>query len=276
MEQPDIAALDSEELRRYVENHSEKDYLLVDVRQPAEYREGHIPGAVILPLMELESKLFDLPADRDLVFYCHIGGRSLSAADLAREAEVTDKQIYHLHGGIMAWDGKTLPDFPRVQVFDKSADHSRLLMTAMDLEKGAYRFYRHLLDAFGEEPFADTIEVLSKAETAHARSIYRFWKRSEADPPSFEDLFQELKGDILEGGESLAEVLDRVRQAGDKPCVSLLETALHIEYSAYDLYRTMAEGTDEAEAKEAFLTISQAEKSHMRKLAAAIPQCPGT
>ncbi|MFW5637587.1 MAG: ferritin family protein, partial [Thermodesulfobacteriota bacterium] len=70
-------------------------------------------------------------------------------------------------------------------------------------------------------------------------------------------------------------VLDRVRKAGDKPCGSLLETALHIEYSAYDLYRTMAEGTDEAEAKEAFLTISQAEKSHMRKLAAAIPQCPG-
>ena len=275
MEQPDIAALDSEELRRYVENHSEKDYLLVDVRQPAEYREGHIPGAVILPLMELESKLFDLPADRDLVFYCHIGGRSLSAADLAREAEVTDKQIYHLHGGIMAWDGKTLPDFPRVQVFDKSAGQSRLLMTAMDLEKGAYRFYRRLLDVFREESFADTIEVLSKAETAHARSIYRFWKRSEADPPSFEDLFEELKGDILEGGESLAEVLDRVRKAGDKPCVSLLETALHIEYSAYDLYRTMAEGTEEAEAKEAFLTISQAEKSHMRKLAAAIPRCPG-
>jgi len=275
MEQPDITALDSEELRRYVENHSEKDYLLVDVRQPAEYREGHIPGAVILPLMELESKLFELPADRDLVFYCHIGGRSLSAADLAREAEVTEKKIFHLHGGIMAWDGKTLPDFPRVQVFDKSADHSQLLMTAMDLEKGAYRFYRHLLDAFREESFADTIEVLSKAETAHARSLYRFWKRSETDPPSFETLFEQLKGDILEGGESLAEVLDRVRQAGDKPCVSLLETALHIEYSAYDLYRTMAEGTDEAEAKEAFMTISQAEKSHMRKLAAAIPQCPG-
>ncbi len=275
MEQPVITALDSEKLRRYVEDHSEKDYLLVDVRQPTEYREGHIPGAVLLPLMELETKLFDLPADRDLVFYCHIGGRSLSAADLAREAEVTDKQIYHLHGGIMAWDGKTLPDFPRVQVFDKSAVHSQLLMTAMDLEKGAYRFYRHLLDVFREESFSGTIEVLSKAETAHARSIYRFWKRSETDPPSFEDLFEELKGDILEGGESLSEVMDRVRKAGDKPCVSLLETALHIEYSAYDLYRTMAERTDEGEVKEALLTISQAEKSHMRKLAAAIPQCTG-
>ena len=276
MEQPEILALDSEQLRRYVEDHSEKDYLLVDVRQPAEYREGHIPGAIILPLMELESKLFELPADRDLVFYCHIGGRSLSAADLAWEAEVTEKNVYHLHGGIMAWDGKVMPDFPRVQVFDKSAGPSELLMTAMDLEKGAYRFYRHLMEVFQEASFADTIEVLSKAETAHARSIYRFWKRSETDPAPFEELFADLKGDILEGGEGLAEVLDRVRQVGEKPCVSLLETALHIEYSAYDLYRTMAERTDEAETREALLTISQAEKSHMRKLAAAIAQCPGT
>ena len=203
MEQPEIIALDSEQLRRYVEDHSEKDYLLVDVRQPAEYREGHIPGAIILPLMELESKLFELPADRDLVFYCHIGGRSLSAADLAWEAEVTEKNVYHLHGGIMAWDGKVMPDFPRVQVFDKSAGPSELLMTAMDLEKGAYRFYRHLMEVFQEASFADTIEVLSKAETAHARSIYRFWKRSETDPAPFEELFADLKGDILKVEKAL-------------------------------------------------------------------------
>lgn len=275
MESSEITALGPDQLRKYFETHAEKDYLLVDVRQPTEYREGHLPGAVLLPLMELESKLFDLPADRELVFYCHIGGRSLAAADLASEAEVTEKSIYHLHGGIMAWDGKVLPDFPKVRVFDKTAGHSRLLMTAMDLEKGAYRFYRHLLDAYREESFSDVIEVLSKAETAHARSIYRFWKRSETDPPAFDDLFDGLKGDILEGGETLADVLGRVREVGDKPCVSLLEMALQIEYSAYDLYRTMAEGTEDAEAKEAFLTISQAEKSHMRKLAAAIPRCAG-
>jgi sulfur-carrier protein adenylyltransferase/sulfurtransferase len=275
MEQTDIIPLNPDQLRHYVEAHADREYLLVDVRQPVEYREGHIPGAMLLPLMELESKLFDLPADRDLVFYCHIGGRSMAAADLASEAEVTEKRIYHLHGGIMAWHGKILPDFPRVQVFDDSGEYSDLLMSAMDLEKGAFRFYRYLLDEFGEEPFSDTLEILSKAETAHARSIYRFWKGSQTDPPAFDELFDGLEGSILEGGETLADALDRVRNVGEKPCVSLLEMALHIEYSAYDLYRNMAEKTDRAEAKEAFLTISQAEKSHMRKLAGAIPRCTG-
>ena len=37
------------------------------MRQPEEYAVAHIPGAALLPLMELEARLFDLPADRDEV-----------------------------------------------------------------------------------------------------------------------------------------------------------------------------------------------------------------
>jgi rubrerythrin len=49
---------------------------------------------------------------------------------------------------------------------------------------------------------------------------------------------------------------------------------LDIEYSAYDLYRTMAEQTESEEAKTAFLSIAQAEKAHMQAIAKAISQCP--
>jgi rhodanese-related sulfurtransferase len=45
-----IHEINPEELRRYIKNHNEKEYLLVDVRQPDEYEEGHIPGARLLPL----------------------------------------------------------------------------------------------------------------------------------------------------------------------------------------------------------------------------------
>jgi rubrerythrin len=46
-----------------------------------------------------------------------------------------------------------------------------------------------------------------------------------------------------------------------------------IEYAAYDLYRTMADRTGGAAAREAFMTIAQAEKAHMRALAKAIENC---
>jgi len=263
-----------EQLREYLQKKKESDYLLIDVRQPVEYSAGHIPGATLLPLMELESKLFELPVDRDMVFYCRSGSRARAASALVAEGEVSGKTIYNLAGGLLAWDGKILPGFPRVEVFDRGKGLAELLFTSMDLEKGAHRFYSYLLDTFAREQFARTIENLAQAEIAHAKIIYRFWRESEPRPLPFESLFSELKGEVLEGGESLNDVLQRVEAMEENVCLDLLEMALDIEYSAYDLYRTMSEKTESEEAKSAFLSIAQAEKAHMRAIAEAIAYCP--
>ena len=144
----------------------------------------------------------------------------------------------------------------------------------MDLEKGAYRFYTHVQDKFGRERFAKTIENLVQEEMAHAKIIYRFWKESEPQPPPFDSLFNELGGEVLEGGERLDDVLRRLETIEENVCLTLLEMALDIEYCAYDLYRTMSEQTEIEEAKSAFLSIAQAEKAHMRAVAEAISHCP--
>ena len=263
-----------EQLREYIQKKKESDYLLIDVRQPVEYTAGHIPGANLIPLMELESKLFELPQDKEMVFYCRSGSRSRAASALVTEGEISEKKIYNLAGGIMAWDGKILPDFPKVEVFDKRKDLAELLFMSMDLEKGAWRFYSYIVERFGSESFAKTIEHLAQAETAHARTIYRFWQGSVDQPEPFESLFSKLKGEVLEGGESLDEVLERVETIKENLCLNLLEMALDIEYSAYDLYRTMAEQTENEEAKTAFLSIAQAEKAHMQAIAKAVSHCP--
>ena len=263
-----------EQLREYIQKTKEGDYLLIDVRQPVEYSAGHIPGANLIPLLELESKLFELPEDKEIVFYCRSGSRARAASALVAEGEISGKKIYNLAGGIMAWDGKILPDFPKVEVFDKSKSLAELLFMSMDLEKGAWRFYTYIVDRFGSKSFANTIEHLVHAETAHAKTIYRFWKKSEPQPQPFESLFTELRGEILEGGESLDEVLQRVETIKKNVCLNLLEMALDIEFSAYDLYRTMAEQTQSEEAKNAFLSIAQAEKAHMQAIARAVSHCP--
>ncbi|MCP4107941.1 MAG: hypothetical protein GY749_20750 [Desulfobacteraceae bacterium] len=53
-----------------------------------------------------------------------------------------------------------------------------------------------------------------------------------------------------------------------------MELSLNIEYSAFDLYRTMAEQTEDKEAEKVFLSIAQAEKGHMRTLIKAVSECP--
>jgi rubrerythrin len=170
------------------------------------------------------------------------------------EEGVSNKNIYNLEGGIMAWEGKTVPDYPRIQVFDKSSSLSELLLVAMELEKGALRFYKYVRDRFSSEPLSKTFDQLSMAEVAHAKAV-------------------DLKGEILEGGENLVDVLRRAEAMEGNTCLNLIELALQIENSAFDLYRTMAEETENKEAQEVFLSIAQAEKGHMKTLIDAVGQC---
>jgi rhodanese-related sulfurtransferase/rubrerythrin len=266
----DITAL---ELKQFVKSHNEKEYLLVDVRQPDEYTKGHIPGAKFIPLNELLSDLSGLPANRNVIFYCHSGGRSLAAASMFSEEGITEKTIYNLEGGILSWEGKTLKGFPKIQVFDKTKAPAELLLTAMDLEKGAWRFYTYILDNFAVDPIIPTLEQLSKAEIAHAKTVYGFWEKTASTPIAFDELYARLEGEILEGGESLAEVLGYLENIEENQCLRILELAIHIEYAAFDLYKTMAEQEKDQTVRDSFLSIAQAEKSHMRMLVRALDQC---
>jgi rubrerythrin len=195
------------------------------------------------------------------------------AAMLAEEAEVTRKPIYHLDGGILAWDGRTVADHPRVAVFGEGEPAEALMARAMALEKGAFVFYRRLAEAYPEASFAPVIRQLEKAEEAHARLVHRFWSRMTADAPAFEAHFDALEGDILEGGFPLEAAIDRITRVATRQCLTVLEFALDIECAAYDLYRHMADTGAEEAAREAFYGIAQAEKAHMRQLATAIEAC---
>lgn len=273
MNDSEFEDMTAENLKQLIRSKKEKDYVLVDVRQPAEYKDGHIPGAKFMPLNELVSDLSGLPRDRDLIFYCHMGGRSVAAASMASEEMVTDKNIYNLTGGILAWEGRTISGFPKIRVFDKAKAIEDLLLTAMDLEKGAWRFYNHIFENVNVAPIAPTIKQLSKAEIAHAKTVYGFWKTVAGNVRPFDELYADLKGEILEGGENLADMFEYLENIQENRCVHIIELALHIEYAAFDLYRTMAENTQDQTTREAFLTIAQAEKNHMRMLARALDQC---
>ncbi len=82
-----------------------KPYLL-DVRQPDEYREGHIPGATLIPLGELSRRTNELPHDREIICVCHSGNRSGTATRLLIS---TGFKAINLSGGMMGWARARLP-----------------------------------------------------------------------------------------------------------------------------------------------------------------------
>jgi rhodanese-related sulfurtransferase len=82
----------------------EKSALLVDVRQPDEFAGGTVPGAVNIPLGDLDmSFLIDQTDDMecDIVFICAVGQRSFGAASAALEH--LDCKVMTLKGGLQAW-----------------------------------------------------------------------------------------------------------------------------------------------------------------------------
>lgn len=77
-------------------------YLLLDVRTEAEYDEGHIPGAVLLPFDQIGPGKPDVPKDRLIIIYCRSGRRSATAAETLKGLGFTNLADF---GGLTNWRG---------------------------------------------------------------------------------------------------------------------------------------------------------------------------
>lgn len=83
--------------------------LLIDVREPGEYAEGHAPGSVLIPLGQLQGRLAEIQASRNepVTLICHSGRRSARAAEILQQAGFS--KVYNTAGGMNAWSAAGLP-----------------------------------------------------------------------------------------------------------------------------------------------------------------------
>jgi rhodanese-related sulfurtransferase len=98
----DVKDIEPRELHQIIQNCSNGDCpVVVDVREPWEYRQGHVPGAVLIPLGQLSSRVKELDLERPVAVICASGNRSQSAAALLGQKGF--KTIYNVSGGTSAW-----------------------------------------------------------------------------------------------------------------------------------------------------------------------------
>ena len=86
-------------------------FVLVDVREPHEYRICSIPGARLIPLRELPRRLHELDSRDRIIVHCRSGQRSAKGAKLLREAGFA--KVQNLKGGILAWSDQVDPSVPK-------------------------------------------------------------------------------------------------------------------------------------------------------------------
>ena len=74
---------------------------ILDVREPDEWVESHIPGATLIPLGELASRVDEVPQDQEVVVVCRSGNRSAEGRDILLAAGF--KQVTSMAGGVNQW-----------------------------------------------------------------------------------------------------------------------------------------------------------------------------
>ncbi|EQC47372.1 rhodanese-like domain-containing protein [Bacteriovorax sp. Seq25_V] len=84
------------------------DYILIDCREQNEWDEGHIDGAIFIPLSEFNEKwsanLSDADKDKELILQCRSGRRSLSACQILLSEGFSN--LNNLEGGILDWEAE--------------------------------------------------------------------------------------------------------------------------------------------------------------------------
>src|SRR2546423_3629631 len=100
-----VPAIDVAQLRRRLT--TEPAPFLLDVREAWEYQAGHVPGARLIPLAELEDRVNEVPRDRPILAICHSGQRSLAAAGYLLQRGYAD--VSNVDGGTAAWIERGYP-----------------------------------------------------------------------------------------------------------------------------------------------------------------------
>ena len=86
-------------------------FLLIDVREPWEYDLARIPGAILVPLGEIERRAHEFDDDAEIILSCKMGSRSAQALAVLQSKGFTN--LANLKGGIFAWTDTVDPATPK-------------------------------------------------------------------------------------------------------------------------------------------------------------------
>ena len=91
------------------DNENNPEFVILDVRTPEEFADGHLKNAITLDYYSetFRDELSKLDKDKTYLVYCRSGKRSRNAVDIMEELNF--KEVYNMSGGIIEWEAEGLP-----------------------------------------------------------------------------------------------------------------------------------------------------------------------
>lgn len=263
-----VETMTTEQVREYLDKHASDAYNLVDVRQPAEYQQMHLPGAQLIPLPDLPGRMKDLDPTKPTITYCQSGMRSRAAASVLETAGF--KTVASMAGGIKAWQGHVAAGPPEAGMafFTEAADAGDLIALAWLLEEGSRKFYSAVAEMITQPDAAALFNTLVKAEEKHKGSLEALYRELTGKEPGADFprglAATEGAGDRMEGNLSVNEALV---WAKGKDLTELLELSMALETDSYDLYIKMGRSIPVESSRKVFASLAAEEKEHLGRMA---------
>ncbi|MBI4681874.1 MAG: hypothetical protein HY757_02090 [Nitrospirae bacterium] len=260
-----VNKLSVDETNKLLDKKGHDGAILLDVREPAEYEEGHIPGAQLMPLSSLLDNINKLSLSKPIVTYCTRGPRSKSAAALLKRQGF--ENIYYMEGGIDAWNGLAASGRFETGLFllEGRKTPEELIILAWSLEEGTGMFYSQMKNLSDDEEAKQIFELLINAEQGHKSKLLEAYSQIKGREITDETIQQEALKGYIEGGISIEEVVDLIRK-GDSKLQDVLEICMQIEANSLDLYIKILRDVDNKITKKAFNILIKDEKAHLARL----------
>lgn len=257
------------EAKNMIEKKGQEGMTLIDVREPAEYEAGHIPGARFVPLSHLIDKMDELDLSRTAVTYCKRGPRSKSAAVLLKRHGA--ESVYYMDGGIDAWNGlvATGPYETGLFLLEGRKNIEDLVVLAWSLEDGTGVFYARMQELSEDREAKQLFASLVRAEQSHKSKLleaYRHITGKEINDESIQT--RSVKG-YMEGGITSDEIVSwLIREKASLQ--EILEVSMQVETNSLDLYMKMLDEVKDKSAENVLNSLIEEEKSHLLKLGALL------
>jgi phage shock protein E len=88
---------------------ADDSFVIIDVRTPAEFAQGHVPGAINIPVDQVANRVGELASakNKDVVLYCRSGKRAGQAAEVLKSNGFN--KLLHMEGDMPTWEAAKLP-----------------------------------------------------------------------------------------------------------------------------------------------------------------------
>lgn len=260
-----VESMDANNAKRFIDESPQGSLTILDVRQPAEYENGHIPGAKLIPLPEIKDRMDEIDPDMPTVVYCAIGGRSRVAAQMLSGKGF--KKVYNLSGGIKAWQGNTAhgPVDQGLELFTGKESVEEVLIVAYSLEKGLMNFYQQMTVKVKVPSVKKIFNKLFAIEINHQNRLLHEYNRITGK--SFENVTfdKEIVAPAMEGGLDTEEYLQLFNANLDSPS-EVVGLAMSIEAQALDMYHRASENAKDPASREVLHQIALEEQEHLKLL----------